>query len=212
MSSWVQRPGVIPSDQGRWEIIRLWRWIHLVWVGMGNRWWRQRAVPYGMRALQPVMSLDVLQQEGRGLQSLRAALVQPEQVTDAYENMSQWFLEVADTCEKVFFTPTQNLSDFLISFSFGCTHLNIQNFQFWHLVSKGIWGLLGFRLSQVLDLELENGLIDQNWTWYLEGQRIFYLPWGLRVEIHCILRTFVQMRKVESICQIKEQVGREGRQ
>lgn len=91
MSSWVQRPGVIPSDQGRWEIIRLWRWIHLVWVGMGNRWWRQRAVPYGMRVLQPVMSLDVLQQEGRGLQSLRAALVQPEQVTDAYENMSQWF-------------------------------------------------------------------------------------------------------------------------
>lgn len=95
-------------------------------------------MPCGMRVLQPVTSLDVLRQEGRGLQSLRAALVQPEQVIDAYENMSQWSLEVADTCEKFFFTPKQNLSDFLISFCFGCTHLPIQNFQFWYLVSKGI--------------------------------------------------------------------------
>lgn len=130
-------------------------------------------------------------------------LVQPEQVIATCKSMSQWFLEVADTHERFFFPPKQNLSGSLINFCFGCSHLPVQSFPFWYLASKGIWGLFEFGLR---NLELKNGLIDQNRTWFLEGQSDFYLPWSLRAEICCILRAHVQTRKAQSICQVKEQV------
>ena len=88
-------------------------------------------------------------------------LVPPEQVTAACESTSWCFLEVADTHERFFFPPKQNLSGSLINFSFDCSHLPVQSFLFWYLASKGIWGLFGLGLR---DLELKNRLIDQNRT------------------------------------------------